>query len=236
MNKVITISVLLFCQIAFAQEDTASFQVIKVSPLHIFDLDNGLSFAFENSKNGIKSFQLEAGYGHSNANLWLAIEDFVDYEQFGGYQLIRVRTEWRKYFKKSGQFPPEGAYYAFDFLGKYVFKKEEFSVGRELIAGRPQYFEKVEGKIKKSVGGFHFKIGRQISLRSGYSAQSDWYLDLFGGLGFRVVYNSFSYPLKQAGDQINTFDVRSLGTIITRKNQAVPVVSGAFGLKIGKVL
>jgi hypothetical protein len=236
VNKVVFFLLVVLAQFTFAQQDTTFFKLLKVSPLHVFDLDNGISLAFENSKDGIRSFQLEAGYGHSDANLWLTMDDFADYEQFGGYQLFRVRAEWRKYFKKPDTKPPGGLYYAFDFLGKHVFKNEDLEVGRQPIAGQPQYFEKVEGKVKKTVGGFHFKIGNQIPLNSGYSDKTDWYLDLFAGLGFRVVYNSFTYPFEEASDQINTFNVRSLGTIITRKDRPVPVVSGAFGLKIGKIL
>ncbi|MGR3809119.1 hypothetical protein [Jiulongibacter sp. NS-SX5] len=207
-----------------------------MSPLHLFDLDNGFSLAYEVSNNGHDAFQIEAGYGHSNANLWLGMEDFLYLDEYRGFHIFRVRVEWKKYFKKENRIPPNGGYYAFDILGKYVFKNSSIDIGREPIARQPQYFEKVGGKIRKQVGGAHFKIGKQMPIGSGYEEVKLWYLDVFCGLGFRLIHNSISYENPRSDDQVNFYDLKSFGTVITQRDRVIPVISGTLGLKIGKRL
>lgn len=217
---------------SLAQKDSSEVRLFKISPLHLFDLDNGLSFAFEKQYSEKKSWQVEAGYGHSSANFWIALsEDFNGNTDFKGFNNFRLRGELRKYLAGNKNTMPEGSYYAFELMSKYVFKNSDIEIGRDPIGGVAQYFERVNGRISKIVVGSHFKLGKQFY----FDDSQLWLIDVFAGIGFRVVANSFAYDSKKALD-IPAFGQRtSIGTIIDA-NRTAPIVSGTFGLKFSRIL
>ncbi len=219
---------------SFGQSDSTRVQLLKISPLHVFDLDNGLSFSWEKTLRHRAALNLEAGYGNSSMNLWAAMaNEGRSYDRFSGFSLLRTRLEWRKYLKNSGEPVPEGGYFGYELLGKYIFSEKEFTIGRDPIGNQPQYFEQTEGKVKKWVGGFHVKLGKQW-LISDLANKNSWYADVFGGLGFRCILNTFSYPNQRTADLVSGQDAYSFGTIFRRKEYLIPVVSGSFGLRIGR--
>ncbi len=234
MNKLFFTYLFCLSIFAFGQNDSLQVNLLKVSPLHLFDLDNGLSFSWERTLRNRTSFNLEAGYGNSSLNLWTSLfNEGQDYERFANYNLLRTRLEWRGYFKNSKETAPEGSYYGYELLGKYVFSSKEFTVGRDPIGGQPQYFQKVNGKVKKWVSGFHVKLGKQW-LISDLSSDKQWFADVFGGIGFRMVLNTFDYRGKEPSDIVSVRNSFSFGTIFRRQDQIIPVVSGSFGLRIGR--
>lgn len=232
MNRLLLFITLVSTSASFAQADSAAVSLFKISPLHLFDLDNGLSFGYEKQYAESKSWQIEAGYGHSSANFWIALgEDFNGRSDFQGFNNFRLRTELRKYFKKNETQFPAGNYYAFEVMSKYVFKNTEIDIGRDPIGGQAQYFERVNGRISKLVVGSHFKLGRQFF----FDDSKVWMLDVFAGIGFRVVSNSFQYESKKETD-VPAFGQRmSIGTIID-VNRTSPIISGTFGLKFSRIL
>lgn len=228
----LTILLCLMAKLGFGQVDSLRTKLFKISPLHLFDLDNGLSFGFEKIYKERKSWQVEAGYGNSNANFWIALNENVNSSRdFKNFNNFRFRVEHRTYFRRNKNNAPLGTYYAFELMNKLVYRNSEILIGRNPIAGVPNYNELVNGKSQKLVFGFHPKIGKQFLLSPGQEGmENSWFFDVFAGIGFRVVSNSFIYENKQSDDQIPFAQQTSIGTIIGF-NETAPIISGTFGMK-----
>lgn len=235
--------ILLFLSIgnAVAQADSAAvqtpFTVIKTSPLSVFDLDNSFTIGVEKSINKNQSYQVEIGYGNSNWNLWTRSGNFIDSRnEFENFNIIRLRTEWRRYrFRNIGTLP-EGGYFAVEGFFKYVGKRDFYNVGREVIGGQPSFFEFVEGNKRKIVGGTHFKLGWQsFVFNDNPDKEPHFLLDFYVGLGFRIIDYRFTYDDQNPDDTLAFQSSRLFGTIAP-VNETSPLVSGTLGFKLGYLL
>lgn len=228
----ITLLLCVLSNLVFGQVDSSKTMLFKISPLHLFDLDNGISFAFEKIYKEKKSWQVEAGYGNSSANFWIALNENVNSPRnFRNFNNFRFRAEHRTYFRKNEKNAPLGYYYAFELMNKIVYRNSELLIGRNPIAGVPNYSELVNGRSQKLVFAFHPKIGRQVLLSAPQEGKENkWLFDVFAGIGFRVVSNKFIYENKQRDDLIPFMNQMSLGTIIN-PNDTAPIISGTFGMK-----
>ena len=234
MNKLI-ISILISLP-TFAQLDSSTSRVFKISPLQIFDFENTFSVAYEARIKERKSIQFEAGYGYSNLNLWLNLRDeyINNDEKFLGIHILKSRAEFRRYFRSNPNDELKNLYYGVEVFGKHNRGKDELRIGREVIAGQASYWENVEGTSKKTVLGSHFKVGLQNNLHYYVAGKkNNWVFDAFLGLGFRAINKNLFYPNMQANDIKPRNIKRTLGTFEGMPEGWRPVISGVAGVKIG---
>jgi len=229
--SVVFISFLCFTN-AVAHGDSTRIRVLKTNPLSLFDFDNSFNVAYEQFFRKDKSFQLEAGYGNTDFNLLMGQNN----NELRGFHVIKARTEYRKYSSRSLSTLPEGSYIGVELFYKTVFKKEEINIGREPINGAPQYWEYVDGIVRKTVGGSHFKFGRQFYVLDSFVEKKRRLLmDVHIGLGFRVVDNRYNYQNKRSDDFLGRSPMRTFATFAPA-NQTTPYVSATIGFKLGYLL
>lgn len=217
---------------AFAGADSTRIHILKTNPLSPFDFDNSFNMAYERFFRKDRSFQVEAGYGNTDINLLMGQNN----NEWRGFHVIKARTEFRKYSSKSLSTLPEGSYIGLELFYKTVFKHEDLNIGREPVAGTPQYWQYVDGVIRKTVGGSHFKIGRQFYVLDSFVEKKRRLLmDVHIGLGFRVVDNRYNYKNKRSDDFLGRDSMRTFATFAPA-NQTTPYVSATIGFKLGYLL
>ncbi|UBM59945.1 hypothetical protein LAG90_04690 [Marinilongibacter aquaticus] len=214
--------------------------LFKFNLLHPFDLDNGFSLAYEHVGEKRNAFHVEWGYGYSNWNLWKSDEDARWNERYGYFHQFRSRIEYRKYTSSiaKGRSICEGPYYGFELLNKFAIRHHPMEVGREYYEYMPTYYELVPATTRKFVSGVHFKLGLQTKLsKNPENPKHPMVIDFFLGLGVRVIYNT-STVTDDSGYSFsfgNSEYPRTLGTIYQGRNHLHPSISGAFGLRLGRL-
>ncbi len=223
---------LLFCIVAEsrASRDTTTIHLLKLNPFSLIDFDNSFNLGYERFITRNKSLQAEAGYGNTNFNLWMDLDD--NDQQYRGFHVVKFRTEYRQYKLSQMERLPDGAYFGVELYGKSVFKNDPMRVGRGVIAGTPQYWEYVDATRRKNVLAAHIKLGTQFYVMDDFLKKKRRLLaDIFLGLGVRVVDNHYDYENKRP-DDFQTWDRRVTFANLAPPNRATPYVSAVLGFKL----
>jgi hypothetical protein len=242
MKNINLILLLAFPLICFAQKNDSLpkpiYNILKTTPSYIFDFDNTFTIGIEHFYKANKSIQGEIGYGNSNQNLLIGLvdggfnSDNLRYKNFDNY---RTKIELKRYIRRYSRYTIPASYGALEIFGKFIKKKDYVAVGRNVSNNTPEYYEQVLALYKKNVFGSHIKYGQQFSFfDDNPNKKSKLILDIYFGLGFRVVKYNLWYEGKKENDRVNS-GFSSFGQFFG-SNEDTILPSATLGFKFGYIL
>ncbi len=193
----------------------APARILKFSYLSLFDYKQSIQFAYEYKIRPRVTLQNELGYINT------LIKGLYSYENFQNMRGIRTRFEAR-FYRKNRFNQVNGFYLAPEIFYVYTQYQRQKELGRGCVSGTCDFFELKRFQVYKNVVGVHFKVGVQIDL------SPKLLLDIYGGLGLRMVY--IHAPEAEKEDfRLNEF-------FFQYNNGEFLRPSMALGLKLGYIL
>jgi hypothetical protein len=232
MKKIIILIIISF-QFTLAQEKVKPKSIIlKTTPSYIFDFDNSFTIGVERFFGSNKSGNFEIGYGNTNQNLLMGVQDWDRNDRYRNLNIFRSKIELKRYSNKNLDFLPKGSYSSVELFGKYLYKRGFLQVNRNVVNFQPEYTEYVLSTQQRSVWGSHIKFGRQFYIfDDNQNKKSRFMMDVYAGVGFRAINNRIDYPNRSETDQF-WLDNIYFGKIYTDEGK-LAVLSGTLGFKIG---